>query len=194
MASDRIGKTTANLIAVPPFEIRKVTTDFVLNQETVRKNIERVPVNSQLVDSILKEGIRNPHLCMADWYPLAGSQRIRAALWIKCNVEETWNEDIVVHRFLEDYHNVFYLWGDKEFRSKAIAIWFQLQELVFKSLYYEHNIDESGIKMTEYEDIGEKLEWKHDRHRYEIKETSLTRRPLSEMETVDLMIYGEDVV
>ena len=194
MASDRIGKTTANLIAVPPFEIRKVTTNFVLNQETVRKNIERVPVNSQLVDSILKEGIRNPHLCMADWYPLAGSQRIRAALYIKETIDETWNEDIVVHRFLEDYHNVFYLWGDKEFRSKAIALWFQLQELVFKSLYYDYNVDESGIKMTKYEDIGEKLDWKHDRHRYEIKETSLTRRPLSEMETVDLMIYGEDVV
>jgi len=194
MASDRIGKITANLIAVPPFEIRKVTTNFVLNQETVRKNIERVPVNSQLVDSILKEGIRNPHLCMADWYPLAGSQRIRAALYIKETIDETWNENIVVHRFLEDYHNVFYLWGDKEFRSKAIAIWFQLQELVFKSLYYDYNVDESGIKMTEYEDIGETLEWKHDRHQYEIKETSLTRRPLSDMETVDLMIYGEDVI
>ena len=194
MASDRIGKTTANLIAVPPFEIRKVTTDFVLNQETVKENIERVPVNSQLVDSILKEGIKNPHLCMTNWYPLAGSQRIRAALYIKETIDETWNENIVVHRFLEDYHNVFYLWGDKEFRSKAIAIWFQLQELVFKSLYYDYNVDESGIKMTEYEDIGEKLEWKHDRHQYEIKRTSLTRRPLSEMETVDLMIYGEDVV
>ena len=173
MASDRIGKITANLIAVPPFEIRKVTTNFVLNQETVKENIERVPVNSQLVDSILKEGIRNPHLCMADWYPLAGSQRIRAALYIKETIDETWNENIVVHRFLEDYHNVFYLWGDKEFRSKAIAIWFQLQELVFKSLYYEHEVDESGIKMTDYEDIGEELEWEHDEHEISI-DTSVT--------------------
>ena len=163
MASDRIGKTAANLVAVPPFEIRKVTTDFVLNQETVRKNIKKVPVNSLLVDSILKEGIRNPHLCMTNWYPLAGSQRIRAALWIKCNIEETWNENIVVHRFLEDYHNVFYLWGDEEFRSKAIAIWFQLQELVFKSLYYEYDADGSGTKMTEYEKLGEELEWQHDK-------------------------------
>ena len=164
MASDRIGKTAANLVAVPPFEVRKVTTNFVLNQETVRKNIEKVPVNSQLVDSILKEGIRNPHLCMTNWYPLAGSQRIRAALWIKCNIEETWNENITVHRFLEDYHNVFYLWGNEEFRSQAIAIWFQLQELVFKSLYYEHEVDSSGTKMTDYEDIGEELSWEHDEH------------------------------
>jgi len=165
MASDRIGKIAANLVAVPPFEIRKVTTDFVLNQEVVRKNIEKVPVNSKLIDSILKEGIRNPHLCMTNWYPLAGSQRIRAALCIKETIDETWNEDIIVHRFLEDYHNVFYLWGDEEFRSKAIAIWFQLQELVFKSLYYEYDVDESGIKMTDYEDIGEELEWEHDNNR-----------------------------
>ncbi len=168
MASDRIGKTAANLVAVPPFEIRKVTTDFILNQETVRKNIQKVPVNLKLVDSILKEGIRNPHLCMTNWYPLAGSQRIRAALYIKESIDETWNENITVHRFLEDYHNVFYLWGDEEFRSKTIAIWFQLQELVFKSLYYEHEIDGSGIKMTEYEDIGEELEWEHDKQQIDL--------------------------
>ena len=103
MASDRIGKTAANLVAVPPFEVRKVTTNFVLNQETVRKNIEKVPVNSQLVDSILKEGIRNPHLCMTNWYPLAGSQRIRAIQHIKKRHNKDYNLDITVHRFLRDF-------------------------------------------------------------------------------------------
>ena len=69
MASDRIGKTTANLIAVPPFEIRKVTTDFILNQETVRKNIEKEfqnkliknykekPLINHAVQSIIKSKI-----------------------------------------------------------------------------------------------------------------------------------------
>ncbi len=52
---------------------------------------------------------------------------------------------------------MFYLWPDEEFRSKAIAIWFQTQEVVFKSLYYKENIDKDGTEMTEYEDIGEKL-------------------------------------
>ena len=163
MASDRIGIKSAKLVAVPPFEVRAVTTDFILQQPTVAKNIRNVPVNERLVDSIYNEGIKNPHLCMTNWYPLAGSQRIRAALHIKETIDEKWNENITVHRFLEDYHNVFYLWGDEEFRSKVIAIWFQLQELVFKSLYYEHEIDGSGIKMTDYEDIGEELEWEHDR-------------------------------
>ena len=168
MASDRIGIKSAKLVAVPPFEVRAVTTDFILQQPTVKENIRNVPVNERLVDSIYNEGIKNPHLCMTNWYPLAGSQRIRAALHIKETIDENWNENIIVHRFQEDYHNVFYLWGDEEFRSKAIAIWFQLQELVFKSLYYEHDVDESGTKMTVFEDIGEQLEWEHDKH-----ETSL---------------------
>ena len=172
MASDRIGKTSANLVAVPPFKIQEVTTDFILKQEVVSKNIRNVPVNERLVDSIYNEGIKNPHLCMTNWYPLAGSQRIRAALHIKETIDEKWNENITVHRFLEDYHNVFYLWGDEEFRSKVIAIWFQLQELVFKSLYYEHETDGRGIKMTEYEDIGEELEWEHDKH-YSLEDSDI---------------------
>ena len=163
MASDRIGTKAANLVGVPPFEVLRVTTNFLLRQEEVKNNIAKVPVNSKLVDSIYNQGIKNPHLCMANWYPLAGSQRIRAALYIKENIDKDWDENITVHRFTKDYHNVFYLWPDEKFRSKAIAIWFQLQELVFKSLYYEHEVDESGTKMTEFEDIGEKLEWEHDR-------------------------------
>ena len=35
MVSDRIGKKSANLVADPPFEVRKLTTSFILNQETV---------------------------------------------------------------------------------------------------------------------------------------------------------------
>ena len=164
MASDRIGKTSAKLVGVPPFEIVVVSTDFMLEQAQVKDNIRNVPVNQPLVDSILKENMLNPFLCMKDWYPLAGSQRIRAVLHIKENIDETYSTQITVHRFLEDYHNIFYLWGDEDFRSKAIAIWFQLQELVFKSLYYDYEADGSGTKMTEYEDLGEKLEWEHDRN------------------------------
>jgi len=164
MASDRIGKKSAGLVAVPPFKIQKVTTDFILKQEAVRKNIHNVPINLPLVDSILYEGIKNPILCMTNWYPLAGSQRIRAIQHIKEQHNKDYNLTIIVHRFLRDYHNVFYLWGDEEFRSKAIAIWFQLQELVFKSLYYRHETDGSGIKMTKYEELGEELEWQHDRN------------------------------
>ena len=49
MASDRIGLKSANLVAVPPFEVRAVTTDFILQQPTVKQNIRNVPVNERLV-------------------------------------------------------------------------------------------------------------------------------------------------
>ena len=162
MVSDRIGVKSANLVAVPPFEVRKVTTDFILKQETVDRNIHGVPLNEPLVESLLKEGMKNPILTMANWYPLAGSQRIRAVAHIKEEIDPDFDLNITVHRFLADYHNVFYLWADEEFRKKAIAIWFQLQELVFKSLYYGHEVDGQGRKMTDYEDLGEELKWKHD--------------------------------
>jgi len=161
VASDRIGKTSAELVAVPPFEVRKVTTDFMLEQPQVAENIMQVPLNKKLMYSIKENGIFNPHLCMKQWYPLAGSQRLRAVAQIK-KYDSNFNLDITVHRFLEDYHNCFYLWPDEEFRSQAIAIWFQMQEVVFKSLYYKEEEDKDGTKMTEYEDIGEKLKWNRD--------------------------------
>jgi len=164
VASDRIGKTAAELVAVPPFEVRKVTTDFMLEQPQVAENIMKVPLNEKLMNSIRENGIVNPHLSMKQWYPLAGSQRIRAVAEIKKDFPD-FNLDITVHRFLEDYHNCFYLWPDEEFRSQAIAIWFQMQEVVFKSLYYKHEKDEDGTKMTEYEDIGEKLKWERNESR-----------------------------
>ena len=34
-------------------------------------------------------------------------------------------------------------------------------ELVWKSLYYEDDTDPSGTKMTEFEKLGDELEWKH---------------------------------
>lgn len=163
MASDRIGQKAAELVGVPPFEIRQVTTDFMLEQPMVEENIMQVPLNEKLMNSIKESGIMNPHLCMKQWYPLAGSQRIRAVAEIKKD-NPNFNLNITVHRFLEDWHNCFYLWPDKEFRSQAIAIWFQMQEVVFKSLYYEQEEDKDGTKMTEYEDIGEQLKWeRHDR-------------------------------
>ena len=39
-----------------------------------------------------------------------------------------------------------------------------MQEAVFKTRFYEHDVDSDGTKMTEYEDLGDKLKWKHDRN------------------------------
>ena len=161
VASDRIGHKSAELVGVPPFEIREVTTDFLLEQPQIEKNIMNVPLNKALMRSIERNGIANPFLSMKMWYPLAGSQRLRVVAEIKKDNPD-FNLNVVVHRFLEDWHNCFYLWPDEDFRSKAIAIWFQTQEVVFKSLYYKHDTDENGRRMTDYEDIGEELKWNRD--------------------------------
>ena len=161
VASDRIGHKSAELVGVPPFEIREVTTDFLLEQPQIEKNIMNVPLNKALMRSIERNGIANPFLSMKMWYPLAGSQRLRVVAEIKKDNPD-FNLNVIVHRFLEDWHNCFYLWPDEDFRSKAIAIWFQTQEVVFKSLYYRQAVDIDGTEMTEYEDIGEQLKWSRD--------------------------------
>ena len=158
MASDRIGGKAAELVAVPPYEIIFTTTDRLLTEPTVAQNIHNVPANEPLIASIKENGIKNPFLCMKSWYPIAGSQRLRAVQILK-EEDDSFDLPITVHRFLDDWWNCYYLWPDEEFRSQAIAIWFQMQEVVFKSLYYKENEDKDGTKMTEYEDIGEQLKW-----------------------------------
>ena len=162
MASDRIGGKAAELVAVPPYEIIFTTTDRLLTEPTVAQNIHNVPANEPLIASIKENGIKNPFLCMKSWYPIAGSQRLRAVQILK-DSNPDFNLDVTVHRYLDDWWNCYYLWPDKEFRSEAIAIWFQMQEAVFKTRFYEHEVDSDGTKMTEYEDLGDKLKWKHDR-------------------------------
>ena len=159
MASDRIGGKAAELVAVPPYEIIFTTTDRLLTEPTVAQNIHNVPANEPLIASIKENGIKNPFLCMKSWYPIAGSQRLRAVQILK-ESNPDFNLDVTVHRYLDDWWNCYYLWPDKEFRSEAIAIWFQMQEAVFKTRFYEHEVDSDGTKMTEYEDLGDKLKWK----------------------------------
>ena len=163
MASDRIGGKAAELVAVPPYEIIFTTTDRLLTEPTVAQNIHNVPANEPLIASIKENGIKNPFLCMKSWYPIAGSQRLRAVQILK-ESNPNFNLNVTVHRFLEDWWNCYYLWPDEKFRADAIAIWFQMQEAVFKTRFYEHDVDSDGTKMTEYEDLGDKLKWKHDRN------------------------------
>ena len=49
MASDRIGKKSARLVAVPPFEIVDTTTDFLLKQPTVKENIRVLENKFELI-------------------------------------------------------------------------------------------------------------------------------------------------
>lgn len=161
MADDRISKLRAELVAIPPttWYVKKVS--WVLEQESIIKNIENVPLNQKLMDSLKKDKMINPILTMNQWYPIVGSQRIRACKEIQ-KLDPTHpilDQEIRIARFDADYWNMFYLWGDENFRHRAIAIWFQTVELAWKSIHYIYDTDFSGTDMKEFERIGDQLVW-----------------------------------
>ena len=166
MAADRISKKTAELVALPPYTWETRSVKFLLNQKKIYQNIERVPLNEPLYNSILKHGIESPILCMPNYYPIAGSQRMRVMWEIVRKHHDGWmfkTMNVKVCRFEKEWWNMFYLWGDKKERDRMIAIWFQMVELAWKSKYYEHETDPSGKKMTDFEELGDKLKWKHNK-------------------------------
>ena len=137
-------------------KVVKKVLDKTTIDEKIMENIERVPINEPLVKSVTENGIMNPILCMPNYYPIAGSQRMRALVEVVKTNPEFYEKKINVCRFTKEWWNLYYLWSDKEFRDKAVAIWFQMAELVWKSMYYEN--DE---KFREYERLGDELDWKH---------------------------------
>jgi hypothetical protein len=172
MASDRIGQKSAELIALPPHRWYSRRASWLLEQPTVAENIENIPVNEPLMESLLAEGMHNPILCLSTYWAIAGGQRLRAVHEIR-KTNPNYDIDIRVMQFEEDYHNLYYLWGDEEERNRIIAITFQLWELVFKSLYYDHGTTSTGVEMTYYEDLGEELKWKlNEKKETSTKETS----------------------
>ena len=152
MADDRISRETAETIPLAPHTWYVRTIGWLLDQEKVKENILNVPPNEPLREALKKEGVRSPFLCMPNWYPIAGSQRLR----VLSEIPELHEQEIRVCRFDQEWWLHYYLWPDHEFRDKAVAIWFQMAELVWKSRYYEN--DE---KFREYERLGDQLKWKH---------------------------------
>lgn len=161
MADKRIGIATAELIALPPNTWFVKEVSWILEQDTIQKNIKNVPVNEKLLESLKKNRMINPILTMPNWYPIVGSQRIRCC----AHVAETepdhplLKQKIRVARFDKDWWNMFYLWGDEDFRHRAVAIWFQTVELAWKSQHYIEDKDFSGTDMRVFERIGDELKW-----------------------------------
>ena len=161
MAKDRISRETAEHVPLPPHTWYIRSINWILEQPKVKENIKSVPLNEPLYKSLLEHGMKSPILTMPNWYPIAGSQRLRAFAEIVEKFPERGEQEIRVCRIKKEYWLVWYLWGDKEFRDKAVAIYFQMVELVWKSRYYEDEVDPSGIKMTDFEELGDELDWKH---------------------------------
>ena len=99
MADDRVSRETAELIPLPPHTWYVKTVGWMLEQAKVKENIENVPPNEPLTNSLRQHGIKSPILCMPNWYPIAGSQRMRAAV----DLPEIHDQEIRVCRFDEEW-------------------------------------------------------------------------------------------
>ena len=78
MANDRISRATAELVPMPPHTWYVRSINWLLEQEKVKENILSVPYNTNLAHSLYNHGMVSPILVMPNWYPIAGSQRLRA--------------------------------------------------------------------------------------------------------------------
>ena len=158
--TNRIKKETAELIAFPPTTWYPRPVEWLIEQETFAQNFENIPVQEDLVQDLLKNGIQAPMLVMPNWYPVCGSQRLRACVDIQqkfMGLHPILKQEVRVCKFDKEYWNAFHLWPDEEFRSKAIQVYFQMLELAFKSMYF---IEDNPMDMIKYETEGDKLRWK----------------------------------
>lgn len=140
----------------PPHRWYNKSLKWLLEQEVNQKNIPRNPLNDRLLQSLTDYGFMSPFLCMDNWYPICGSQRLRAALELP---EEVLEQTVVrVMKLDTMIWMPFYYWGDKEEGHKCAAIYMQMIEAVFKSLYMTSS-DPQGTKMTVFEEEGNGLHW-----------------------------------
>ena len=75
--TNRIKKETAELIAFPPTTWYTKSVGWLIEQRTFAENFHNIPVQEELVEDLLKNGIEAPILVMPNWYPICGSQRLR---------------------------------------------------------------------------------------------------------------------
>jgi hypothetical protein len=158
--TNRIKKETAELIAFPPTTWYTKSVGWLLEQEPFAQNFESIPVQEELVEDLFKNGIEAPLLVMPNWYPICGSQRLRACVDIQqkfMGLHPILQQQVRVCRFEKEYWNAFHLWPDEEFRSKAIQVYFQMLEIAFKSIHF---IEDDPMKMIKFETDGDNLKWK----------------------------------
>ena len=158
--TNRIKKETAELIAFPPTTWYTKSVEWLIKQETFAKNFQNIPVQDELARDLVQNGIQAPILVMPNWYPICGSQRLRACVEIAATTNGTHpilTQQVRVCRFEKEYWNAFHLWGDVEFRTKAIQVYFQMLEVAFKSIHF---IEDDPMRMIKFETEGDKLKWK----------------------------------
>ena len=110
MANDRISRATAELVPLPPhtWYVKKIS--WLLEQPKVKENIRSVPLNENLMESLLEHGMLSPILTMPNWYPIAGSQRMRCMAELVPNHPWLGDQEIRVCNIDTEYWLVWYLW------------------------------------------------------------------------------------
>ena len=162
MASNRITKESALQLWFPEYTMESMDIEELLAKEINEQEIDkRVPVNTPLLASIEREGILNPFLCMDNYWCIAGQQRLRCAKEIKM-LNPEWTCRVNVFVIKGKPWEPLFLWEDEHFRNDAVAIYFQMIELIFKSRFYIYEKDHAGENMRLFEELGDRAKWKHD--------------------------------
>ena len=122
----------------------------------INKNISNITLNEPLLESIKDSGFVNPFLFTDKWYPICGSQRLRAAQ--ELSTKQRKNTIVRCCVFTNPVWNPFFHWYDKEEGLKACQIYFQMAEVAFKTVYCVEK-DAKDRDMISFEEGGNKLHW-----------------------------------
>lgn len=129
---------------------------FLLSQAKNKEHIKNIPLNEGLLESVKKVGFESPFLVLQSWYPVCGSQRLRVAL----ELGEKWQkkQKVEVCRFTTQVYEPLFYWPNKQEGHKSVQQYFQMLEVVFKTLYMPSH-DTTGKLMVDYEEEGNQLHW-----------------------------------
>jgi len=135
----------------------KRSIHFLLNASPEnKKNIQKVPLNPGLLESVKKNGFESPFLVLNSWYPICGSQRLRVAMEMPVKWQK--NEKVWVCKFDQAVYKQLFFWPHKEEGHEAVQRYFQMCEVVFKTLYMPSH-DSNGKQMLAFEEEGNHLHW-----------------------------------
>ena len=141
----------------PPHRSVKKSIYHLLNvNPNNRPNIKKVPLNPGLLESVKKNGFESPFLVLDTWYPICGSQRLRVAM----ELSDKWQKktEVWVCRFDNAVYKPLFFWPSKEEGHEAVQRYFQMCEVVFKTLYMPSH-DSAGVQMLTFEEEGNHLHW-----------------------------------
>lgn len=154
----RIDKKQADALITtwPAHSWHKRSLDFLLNQKANKHHIPKIPLNPGLLESVKQYGYVSPFLVIDTWYPICGGQRLRVASELKYRARKETMVDVC--RFEKPVWQQLYYWHNKEEGAKAVQMFFQMCEVVFKSMYMG-DADPAGKPLLQFEEEGNQLHW-----------------------------------